>query len=166
MKPFLRRKRGFVKFFRGKNLTRNCGKIYTGQKPAARRNAADCRLSFLSRGIAARFTLFPTRYYVPRKGKKGITSDGIFADLLLSPSSRSARHLPFPKGEAWGKAPRTSYHKGRWGERAKRKGDNVLHRRYAFRPSQANPVTLKRGEGLQIPAESGSFGEGSVHRST
>ena len=83
---------------------------------------------------------------------------------FLSLPSRSARHLPFPKGEAWGKAPRTSYHKGRWGERAKRKGDNVLHRRYAFRPSQANPVTLKRGEGLQIPAESGSFGEGSVHK--
>ena len=94
---------------------------------------------------AARFTLFPARYSVPRKGKNPITSDGIFADLLLSPSSRSARHLPFPKGEAWGKAPRTSYHKGRWGERAKRKGDNVLQQiRVSPVPSESGYVKTRR----------------------
>ena len=40
-----------------KNLTSVCGKIYTGLLPSARRSAADCR--FVSRGVAARFTLFP-----------------------------------------------------------------------------------------------------------
>ena len=45
----------------------------------------------------------------------------------------------------------------------KRKPDNVLRRRYAFRPNKPKRVTLKRGEGLHIASEAGSFGEGSVH---
>ena len=51
---------------------------------------------------AARFTLFPARYSVPRKGKKGITSEALFADKTRGlradlterqPRARCGRHL-------------------------------------------------------------------------
>ena len=87
--------------FSEKKFNESLRKDYTGKTPAARR-AADCR--FLSSLACGSFHLVS----VFHKGKKGITSDALFADLylrfdlfyrnpaFLSPPSRSARHLPLP----------------------------------------------------------------------
>ena len=79
----------FVKFFQRKNLTRFCGN-FTELLPSAR-HAADCR--FLSSLACGSFHLVSVVY----KGKKSITSDALFADLLLfSPSLRDTS--PYHKG--------------------------------------------------------------------
>ena len=103
----------FRTIFSQKNGSRICGKIKRrDNRVRAERCSAISRLPLCPYGT--KFPSFPARHSAPSKGKNPITSDGIFADLFLSPPSLRDTSPLSKRGGVKGRTA-SPYHKGRHG---------------------------------------------------
>ena len=103
----------FRTIFSQKNGSRICGKIKRrDNRVRAERCSAISRFSLPLCPYRTKFPSFPARHSAPSKGKNPITSDGIFADLLLSPPSLRDTSPLSKRGGVKGRTA-SPYHKGR-----------------------------------------------------
>ena len=150
----------FVKFFRGKNLTRVCGRIQRrDNRVRAERCSAKSRFSLPLCPIRGKVPFLSGSCSAFRMGKKSITSDALFADLLLSPPSLRDTS-PYHKGRqsvGWFGTP---FHKGRYGEG--RRTTSPLSERGGERREAQRSLAIgkgKRSSPAFLPEEGKEAGE-------
>ena len=113
--------------------------------------------SLVQRELSAQLTEGLSVRFFPKKSL--VKSLPISSTIFLSPPSRSARHLPFVKKGRHEVRDASPLHSG-----AKRKGDKVLRRIFAFR--SINQKGYRQNAKIQARREGQGFPSGSVLKRT